>query len=94
MLQILLDVTKGESHEDTRGVLCQSMCEISQIAYESGGDSATSRTGFNPPLIGIQVSDLGTFLTQIIAILNFFWCYKVFMKSFMISNFRYFRVHF
>lgn len=70
MLKILLDVTKGESHEDTRGVLCQSMCEISQIAYESGGDSATSRTGFNPPLIGIQVSDLGTFLTQIIAILN------------------------
>ena len=37
MLKILLDVTKGESHEDTRGVLCQSMCEISQIAYESGG---------------------------------------------------------
>ena len=35
-LELLLDVTKKESHEDTRGVLCQSMCEISQIAYESG----------------------------------------------------------
>ena len=70
MLKLLLEVTKKESHEDTRGVLCQSMCEISQIAYESGGNSDTSRTGFNPPLIGILPSDIGAILTQVIAILK------------------------
>ena len=70
MLKILLAAPKRETDSDTRGTLAQSMCEVSQIAYESGGDNETSRTGFNTPTIGIRPEDLAGILNQVIPILS------------------------
>jgi importin-5 len=70
MLDLLLDATKKETDEDTRGTLAQAMCEVSQIAYESGGDNETTRTGFNTPVIGVKAQDLPKFMGAVIPLLK------------------------